>query len=266
MHNSLMALPLSSRVRDLYLRTFKHEFWRKYVLGLRQFYEEFVSSGSLVFDIGANEGEHSRCFLSLGARVVAVEPLPGSVKIIRSTARPKNRIHVVEAAAGADFSEAVLHVSSESQLCTLSDRWLSVAENPDGPSGNLWDKEIKVRVIPIHSLVSKYGPPDFIKIDVEGFESQVLSGLKELPPALSFEFDPKCSPDVTIECLNSSCFSSTTMFAYHIGVPYKNCLSSWMKRDSMVSEIQHVYHQLVSGDDDVSRNTPTFGDIVALRS
>jgi hypothetical protein len=34
----------------------------------------------------------------------------------------------------------------------------------------------------------------------------------------------------------------------------------------MVSEIERVYHQLASEYDDVSRNTPTFGDIVALRS
>jgi len=94
----------------------------------------------------------------------------------------------------------------------------------------------------------------------------VLSGLKELPPALSFEFDPKKTPDVTIECLNNPCFSNTTMFAYHIGYPSKNCLSSWMRRDSMASEIERVAHQIALESGDISRNTEMFGDIVALRN
>src|SRR6266436_503898 len=40
----------------------------------RQFYGRFVKRGDLAFDIGANTGAKTAAFLSLGARVVAVEP------------------------------------------------------------------------------------------------------------------------------------------------------------------------------------------------
>jgi hypothetical protein len=38
-----------------------------------RFYSQFVSPGDLVFDIGANVGDRTAVFVSLGARVVAVE-------------------------------------------------------------------------------------------------------------------------------------------------------------------------------------------------
>jgi hypothetical protein len=56
----------------------------------------------------------------------------------------------------------------------------SAAESGDNGLGVEWTSEVKVSVIPLHSLISKYGRPDFIKIDAEGFEEQVLEELKEV--------------------------------------------------------------------------------------
>jgi predicted RNA methylase len=41
-----------------------------------EFYSQFVSSGDLVFDVGANVGNRSKIFSRLGARVIAFEPQP----------------------------------------------------------------------------------------------------------------------------------------------------------------------------------------------
>jgi len=107
MHTNLMTFPFSSELRNVYLRSFKRQYWQEHVWSRRQFYARFIKRGSLVFDIGANIGDYSRCFLSLGARVVAVEPLPSTVEILQKTLRPKKRVHIVSAAVGADFSDAV---------------------------------------------------------------------------------------------------------------------------------------------------------------
>lgn len=40
------------------------------------FYKQWIKPGDLVFDIGANIGNRTRVFADIGARVVAVEPLP----------------------------------------------------------------------------------------------------------------------------------------------------------------------------------------------
>lgn len=51
-----------------------------------------------------------------------------------------------------------------------------------------WDQSIPVEVITLDQLIENYGLPHFCKIDVEGFEDQVLAGLSYPLPALSFEF------------------------------------------------------------------------------
>jgi hypothetical protein len=45
-----------------------------------------------------------------------------------------------------------------------------------------------VPVTTLDALIARHGTPAFIKVDVEGFEAEVLAGLTQPPAALSFEF------------------------------------------------------------------------------
>src|ERR671916_3168553 len=46
-------------------------------------YGEFLGSGDLAFDIGAHVGGRVRTWRRLGARVVAVEPQPDCLRVLR---------------------------------------------------------------------------------------------------------------------------------------------------------------------------------------
>ena len=51
--------------------------------GMRRLYAGLVPEGGLCFDIGAHVGNRLRCFRSMGARVVALEPQPDFARILR---------------------------------------------------------------------------------------------------------------------------------------------------------------------------------------
>jgi FkbM family methyltransferase len=165
--------------RNLYHRSLNRGYWR-FRLGRREFFRQFVAPGDLVFDIGANKGEYTEMLLELGARVVAVEPEP---TIARRTKQRFPQARLVTAAAGPARGRARLRINRHPALASLSERWITVA-TPDDWTG----EEIDVPVVTLDQLIEEHGYPAFVKIDVEGYEAEVLTGLSEPLPQLWFEY------------------------------------------------------------------------------
>ena len=165
--------------------------------GQLAFFGGLVGPGSLVFDVGAHAGDKSAIFLELGACVVAFEPQPLCAKAIRNRFRGRGDIEVVEAGLADRPGELVMSVcASAKSISTFS---------PDWKSGRFrdfrWDERISVPVITLDSAIERFGVPDFTKIDVEGFEESVLSGLSRRAGTLSFEFAREFA-DKTARCLD----------------------------------------------------------------
>jgi len=148
---------------------------------IRELTREFVQPGSLVFDVGANRGEYSRLYTRLGARVVAVEPNPELAPLIKEVAP---EAVVVTAAAGAEAGEADLWVGAGEGDSTLATDYRRILER----DLHLSMRPVRVRVVTLDQLAAEHGDPDFVKIDVEGYEPEVLRGMSFRPPALSLEF------------------------------------------------------------------------------
>jgi hypothetical protein len=75
-------------------------------------------------------------------------------------------------------------------VSTLSEEFRQKAMNFPTLAPARLTKHITVKVDTLDALIAKHGRPDFCKIDVEGFELQVLQGLTAELPMLQFEYQP----------------------------------------------------------------------------
>jgi len=148
------------------------------------FYKKIIKKdGALVFDVGANIGMKTEFFREAGARVVSVEPQPDYAAYLRVKFSNDKKVTVEQCGLGEAEGEETLHISSKYPgFSSFHEDWQA------GTKYHAFDKTEKVKIRTIEYLIQKYGMPVFCKIDVEGFEPQVFSGLKSKIPMLNFEF------------------------------------------------------------------------------
>ena len=167
--------------------------WRR--AALLRWYARFLRPGELAFDLGAHVGDRTEAFRRLGARVVAVEPQPALARYLRARFVRDPAVTVVEAAIAPSPGRLILYLNEANPtVTTASVEFLDAADGAPGWEGQAWTRQTSVRGTTLAALAIRYGRPDFIKIDVEGFEDAALAGLHHPPPALSVEFTTMARP------------------------------------------------------------------------
>jgi len=174
-------------------RSFNSEV-RKDFEGDKRLYGQFISKGDLVFDVGANLGQKSEIFIALGARVKAFEPNPYCIPHIRKICGAAPDFELVETALGAEQGRAALHFVATASTASLLKDWSGLQSEKEAP------KKVNVEMTTLDQQIRRFGVPDFCKIDVEGFEAEVLRGLSRAPKMLTFEF-LRQDKDRLLECL-----------------------------------------------------------------
>jgi FkbM family methyltransferase len=150
-----------------------------YLLGtaephLQRAIKKYVEGGDTVYDIGANMGYVSLTLAKrVGAkgRVIAFEPVPSNISLLRTNIENNKltNVRVMEVAASDRCGTAVIRMTKN--LSTASLIW-----HRNDPSAT----EVVIRTVAIDELVKAgvFSEPRFVKIDVEGAESQVLEGMR----------------------------------------------------------------------------------------
>jgi FkbM family methyltransferase len=211
-------------------------------------YARFVQSGSLAFDIGSHVGDRIGAFRRLGARVLALEPQPLCAHAIRTLYAGDTGVTLVESACGPTAGRLSLHVNSANPTVTTASRdFVKAADGAGGWEGQVWDCEIEVPVTTLDALIATHGTPAFIKIDVEGFEADVLAGLNLATPALSFEFTT-IQRDVAYACLARIATLGNYGFDVALGESQALMLGRWVTADEMRRHIAALPHEANSGD------------------
>lgn len=137
--------------------------------------DHFLQEGDAYIDIGANKGEfaiHAALQVGDAGHVVAFEPEPENCRWIRKSieASAVGNLTLVEGAVGAEKGELDLYIGEKSG-------WHSLV----GSEENKKKEAISVGVYPLDQYLEDHPLPRLkaIKIDVEGFEKEVLMGAEK---------------------------------------------------------------------------------------
>jgi FkbM family methyltransferase len=178
------ALERTGRGRDYLEHRHRRQEAAQHALGV-SFYRQLVEPGGLCFDVGANVGNRTQQLREIGARVVSVEPQGNCVDALRERFGEDSGVIIVPCAVGGSPGTAEIAVCDDDPtISTMSKRW----QNEGRFADQTWTRQERVDVTTLDRLIEEHGSPSFCKVDVEGFEKQVLEGLSAPVRCVSFEF------------------------------------------------------------------------------
>ena len=168
-----------TRFPRLYLMVEEHREWQNWD---KRVYLSVIERGDTVMDIGANVGAHTVAFshlVGLEGRVLSYEPVPANFDRLRETVYKRTRYPNT-----AIFEKAVGNPSNPEERALVKvpgDDFTqaSLALHSAGSWKNAGAvTEFDVTLTSIDAEAARMGSPalDFIKIDVEGAELDVLKG------------------------------------------------------------------------------------------
>jgi FkbM family methyltransferase len=133
----------------------------------RRLLRKFVRPGMTIVDVGANIGVYSRFFAALagqGGLVHCFEPSPSNFNRLRQSTAHLPNVRCSQAAVGDRSGTISLYLSDE----------LNVDHRTfDSDDGR---KKVDVRIVSLDDYFGVGQPVDLLKIDVQGFEMNVLRG------------------------------------------------------------------------------------------
>ena len=149
----------------------EHGYWLgSYEMDKRLAFEKEILPDSVIYDIGANVGFYSLLAAEMTGEkghVYAFEPLPRNIKYLSQHVKINRyeNITIFEAAVSDHEGEAYFDLGASTAMGHLSQ-----------------GGELKVKVICLDEMLARGEvlPPDFMKIDVEGAEFEVIQGAQNI--------------------------------------------------------------------------------------
>lgn len=142
---------------------------------------------NLVVDVGANRGQFALIAREYfpSAKIISFEPLGEPAALFRRVFSSDNRVVLNEMAIGPEEKEMIIHVSRADDSSSL----LPISALQTSLFPGTAEKEVRtVQVKQLDAIldVKDIKSPALLKIDVQGFERDVLEGCKSLLASFSY--------------------------------------------------------------------------------
>jgi FkbM family methyltransferase len=213
-----------------------------------EFYSQLIPKGSLVFDVGANIGNRVDVFLKINAKVIAFEPQSYCSRYLE--VRFGNKIELEKLALGEVLGQGEIQISYNSTISSMSKNWIEKVKKNRFKTF-VWNRKETINIDTLDNMISKYGIPAFCKIDVEGYEYEVLKGLNQKVKCLSFEYTIPETLENTVACIKKLSSLGSMVCNYSNGESFEFGYKEWVTPEVLVSNIETEFQ----------KNNNTEGDI-----
>jgi FkbM family methyltransferase len=201
-----------------------------------------------VFDVGAHVGDRVAAFRRLGARVVAVEPQPALRATLKFFHGRDAAVMIEPVALGRTEGSVELKLNLDNPtVSTASADFIRAADGARGWERQAWTKTLPVPMTTLDALIARHGVPAFVKIDVEGFEAEVLAGLSRPVAALSFEFTT-IQPAVAAAAIDRCAALGYASFNAALGESQTLVHARWLTAPEIAQWLAALPHEANSGD------------------
>jgi FkbM family methyltransferase len=165
-----------------------------------------------IIDIGANVGSFTKAWMNKypNCDFLCVEANPDLIPVLEGLFHGEERVTIINKLVSDKDGEMIdFWINDNHTLSTASKRWIEKSRF----NHTNYEKKIQVETVTLDTLIKTYGSPNLTKIDVEGYELEVLKGLSKYSGEIIFEWTEELFYK-TVECAKQLILLGYSKFGY----------------------------------------------------